>query len=275
MSDLSSFGDVYQGADVTDTLRRAVASAGKVRVPNLGLKLTSTVVIPSGVHLEGEGDYCTALSTWGADFTPLVLEGENNGLHGLAVHGNLSGSAANEVVRVRVGAVGQVLRDCRIFGGAWALATSSVDMDLDNCFVQGTGIGGGNIVSNGAGWYRRLKCDDGGQPHQFGFWQQWNGSSDAAENHFADSDFSGNFLDSSICINDQGNSSNITVFTGCVTNHRITLYNAKWTAFIGHEFGADVIKGGGECSIAASIGFGAGIRAEGCRVGPECIGISV
>jgi hypothetical protein len=275
MSDLNSFGPVYQGVDVSDTLRRAVASGGKVRIPNLGLRLTSTVVIPSGVHLEGEGDYCTALSTYGADFTALILEGENNGLHDLAVYGCQTGQAANEVVRIRVGAVGQVLRDCRIWGGSWGLATSSVDIDLDNCFVQGTGVDGGNVVSNGAGWYNRLKCDDSGQPHKFGFWQQWNGSSDVAENHFVGGDFTGNFTDSSICINDQGNNSNITVFEGCVNNHRITLYNANWTAFLGHEFGADVIKGNGDCSIGVSKGLGAGIKAIGCRVGPECVGISV
>lgn len=280
MSDLSSFGEIDQGIDVSDALDRAIADArryggGKIRIPNRGLRISRTVVVPTGVHLEGEGDYCTALSTWDADFLAVDMDGYNNGLHGLAVYSCPRGDAGNACVRIKTGSVGTILRDLRIGGGAWGLANSGVDFDIDNCFIQGAGVDGGNIASNGGGWYHRLKCDDGGQPHKYGLWQQWNGSvTDVAENHFINSDFTGNFTEGSIRIDDQGHNSNVTVFMGCVSNKPVLLYNARWTGFVGHEFGADVLKGNGDCSIGVSTGFGAGIRASGCKVGPECVGIS-
>lgn len=275
---LTSYGDFEHGMDVSDALDRAIADAAKrdggiIQISNVGLRISRTVKLPSGVILQGEGRRCTALSTWGEDFQAVELSGKDNGIRDMSIIGCTRPDAQSDLIRIMTGSVGAMLDHLEVKGGAWGLATSGVDAEIEHCFIQGFGQDGGNVVSNGGSWFNHLKCDDSGQPHKFGFYQQWNRSTtDVAENHFIDCDFVGNFTEAAIRVDDQGNNSNVTVFIGCVSG-RVLLYNARWTSFVGHEFGGDVILGNGQCSIAASFGFNPGINARGCKIGPECVGI--
>jgi hypothetical protein len=119
---------------------------------------------------------------------------------------------------------------------------------------------------------------------QYGFWQQWNGSTtDVAENHFEQCDFTGEWVAASVRINDYGNNSNITVFSGCVfgakadtstpppnpptpTTAQINIEGARWTSFVGCELGGNINIGSGVRSVVGSYGFGPpGINALGAQ----------
>lgn len=278
MIPVSDFGNVGRGADDFGAIMAAVSKCESLGGGDVllhgGLHTSATIKLPQGVNLMGEGWHSSALASLGGSDISVVHMVSDTAIERLSIFGNMtSDSCADSVVRVMTGAVGGVIRDCRIWGGEWALATSGVDFDFDNCYIQGTGRNGGNIVSNGGAWYNRVKCDDSGHPHVYGFWQQWNGASDVAENHFVNSDFSGAF-DVSVVIDDHGYSSNVTSFVNCVFSRPQYLNNAKWTSYNSCEFGADIFVGNGPCSIGTSLGFGNGITARGARVSSDCVNIS-
>jgi hypothetical protein len=275
---VTDFGDVGRGQDDADALIKAIDKAqksgiGTVAIPGCILRTRRTITLPADIWLRGEGYGSSAvMSADDVDIPVLVIDGSDGGVEGLGVFGRQGADARSETAKVNPGVVGSTMRDCRIWGGSWGLVTAGVDCYVTNCFIQGAGSQGGNILSSGANWYDRLKCDDGGQPHKYGFWQQWNSTDGSpAENHFDQSDFTGNFTEGAIRIDDAGYNSNITHFSGCVFNSRCLLYNTRWTGFTGCEIGADVIVGNGACTITGSYGFG--IKAIGA-VGAGNVGIT-
>lgn len=174
------------------------------------------------------------------------------GFSDLFVAGYAGENPAQNLVYIAPGAP-VTLRRSNIWGGNAALFTQGVDGVVEDCYIKGYGLA--SILSTGANWYRRVKIDtDAGNPCVNGFYQgaPFAGLSGVAENHLDQCDLSGDYH-SSLTVQDDGAHSAVTILTGCVTSRAVNLGSAKFTSFVGHEFGAEVNSGVGSVSITGSV----------------------
>ncbi len=238
-------------------------------------KVTSTLTVNKGIILMGSGRRTTAISSAGADITVLNVGvapftgNDGIGIEKLFILGNATTSSTSAVVVINANVSGY-MRDCQILGGKFAIYTGGVDFTYDNNDVasRGTSSGGANIFSYGGGWYIRMKIDNI-TAVTYGFFQGWNGSTAAAENHFMQSDFTGPWTNAAIRIDDQGHNSNITIFEGSVvgpqgTGGGVEIDNARHTSIVGGELGGVVNLGnlGGTIAITGTTGF-SGVTVSG------------
>ena len=218
---------------------------GIVYFPPGHYKIGSTLTVPPMVHLFGSGKSNTSIDSSALDITAISFTsvGVHSGMRDLAVFGTqLSTSTANLITVASNGLVD--IENCDLWGGKFALQNAGVDGSIENCFIQGFGSNGGNVYSTGANWYRRVKFDDQGQSHLYGF-QQISGAS-ICENHFELCDFTGNFTDS-IAIQDT-TANSITYFEGCIFAKPCDIETSQWTCFNGCEFNG----GAGQFAVNAN-----------------------
>ena len=219
-------------------------------------RIGTTVYVKGQTTIVGLGQTVSSFGAIG-DTTALWFVQTGSGpkqLLNIGVYGYQSSAATKAVVRVDPN-VGVVFRDATIWGGSFALATAGIDGLYENVDFNGWGATGGNIYSTGANWYVRCKIDNGAAgTTTYAFYQ--GATSFLAENHFVQSDFSGNFT-YSVYIDDGGNHKAITVFEGSIFSAPIIIISAQWTAFIGAEIGSNsfVFNGPGDLTVSASRSF--------------------
>ncbi len=149
-----------------------------------------------------------------------------------------------------------ILRDDLIWYGYTALSNNGTDSLIEDCFIYGSYA---SVVSDGANWYVRDKFDtlNANQSPKFAF-IQGNPFSGAAsliqENHFIQSDFSGNY-NYSVFINDTSNSA-VTVIDGSVFSSPVVVNGAKWTNFSNDEIGSTVTVNANAGTVTVMGSFG-------------------
>lgn len=248
------------------TFMNATYGGGIVFFPPGSYKVTSTVTVGPGVMLVGAGRKATNITSAGADITVLTFAGAGNdfmGMNAISILGNQTGGAT--AVMVTADGVTNI-SDSNLWGGLYALQMAGSDGMVLNSFIMGFGSTGGNVVSNGSNWYIRVKFDDAGQSHLYGFWQQWDGVSAVSENHFVICDFTGNFSSAAVKISGGANV-HIMVFQGGViapAGGAFSIENdqARFVSLSGVELGANISVNAIPTSIVASYGF-SGIAAIG------------
>lgn len=244
----------------------ATYGGGMVLFCNAAFKVSSTVTWKPGIILQGCGQRSSSITSAGADITILTTAGAGNDfmyLNDLTIIGNTT-AGATQVLVTADGVTN--MNNCSLTGGFYALQMAGSDGTIFNCFIQGTASAGGNAVSNGSNWYIRVKFDDSGQSHLYGFWQQWDGISSVSENHFEQCDFTGNFTTAAVKISG-GSNVHIMVFSGSVFSpaggaFAIENDQARFVSITGGEIGADISVNAIPTTITGSYGF-TGIAASG------------
>lgn len=251
-------------AELQSAINELCASGGVLSLPPGWKEITSTITVCRGVILRGAGEYATAIHT-DNDIVMLRFTGQGNdfsGLENISVFGPMGW---NNLVVVDHNVVVH-MRDCRIWGGLFALEHNGMDGTVQNCFISGGhDWHGGNVLSRGANWYIRAKLDTSGQNVMFGFYQAGSDPAFVRENHFTQSDFSGTFAYSVYIADAQA----YTVFDGGVFSSPIWVWGA-WTNFANAEIGGNITGYEGVLTITGSYGF-SGISVHGSAV-RVCVG---
>jgi hypothetical protein len=205
--------------------------------------ISAAIELKGGTTLSGAGQHATFL-TAATDITLVRFVGgiANSGyasLRDMAVYGYQNAAAVNNAIVITEN-MPVILRDLKVFGGNFALENNGIDSIIENVYLNGWGTNGGGIKSTGANWYIRVKSDSGPQAVRYGFYQgeSFSGAS-SAENHFTQSDFSGNHV-FSIFIDDNATGAAMTDFDGCVASGPIAVNSAKITRMSG-MFGAAAV----------------------------------
>lgn len=278
-ADVRAFGAVGDNVvDDTAAIQSAItAAAGGIVFFSPGnYKITTTLNITNpGTCLIGASVSSTNL-LGATDFTMISFAANTaySCLEKIGVYGYRVSTATNPTVLIGANALVN-MRDCLINGGVFGLRTAGTDGMIENCAIAGWGTTGGNVDSTGANWYVRDKLDQGSVTVSFGFHQ---GISPAlAENHFEQTDFSGNFSVSSLAVDDGGTSRAITIISGGVFSSPIRIDNAKFTSLIGAELGSTtLVNTAGPLSVVGSFAFsattatGAGARSCAGNINITC-----
>ena len=229
-------------------------NGGFVFFPPGNYKVTSTLTVKGTTTLAGAGDGVSEL-TGNADFTLLAFDNtvSNGGMRDIFIAGYQNTGATYNTVTV-ANNVPIVFRNCHIWGGTFALSTGGTDGYIDNCFILGWGTTGGDIVSTGANWYQRVKLDTSSNSVAYAFVQNTCFNASPCENHFNESDFSGNYGTASIQVNDAY--SFLTVASS-VLSSPVKITAGKATIFVGNEFGSTTLVANsvGGMSISGSVGL--------------------
>ena len=221
-----------------------------------GKYLVRGLILKGAVTLRGHGRCCTLIGSQQDDQTVVVLDEsvEYGGLRDLFVCGYQAADARNSNAVIVERNVPALIRDCHIVGGNSALYTKGCDGSYEDLFVSGWALA--CILSQGANWFRRVKADTtGANRPQWGFYQGAPLMPGVMENHFDQCDFSGEFSNGSVLVDDGGTRVSITVFEGCVTSSPIALSSAQHTTFSAHEFGSPDMEISGSVAITGSYAF--------------------
>lgn len=258
----------------------ATWGGGTLFFPPGNFRIGTTLQVKGATALVGLGQPVSRMNAIG-DVTVVKMTTTGGGpkqILNMGIFGFTNAAATTPAVLVDTN-VGVILRDCTIWGGNFALATAGVDGLVENCDINGWGTTGGGVFSTGANWYVRDKIDNGAAgATTYGFFQgTFAIGGSVAENHFVQSDFSGNYT-YSVFIDDTGSPTNtaLTVFEGSVFSAPIQIANAKVTIFTTAEFGNAAITSASPLIISTSYGIvavtasGAGTRTCGVNQNITC-----
>lgn len=258
-------------AHIQAAINAVNSSGGVVFFPPMsgGCKITSTLNITGNVILKGVSPSTTSLlATTDITMVNFASTVSWGGIQDLAVFGYQNSAATANTVVVQSNALANFDR-CIIWGGASAFYTLGVDGTMSNCDIHGYGTCPtcGDILSQGANWYVRVKIDSNTATTN-GFYQGSTGAT--AENHFVQCDFSGSFTNS-VTIADGTNTHALTIFEGSIFSSPINIASGKATIFTGAEFGTTTLLNNstGPMIISGSYAF-TGTTATG--TGPRSCG---
>lgn len=260
-ADVRAFG--AKGDNVTDdTLAIQAAidhvnqkfAGGVVFFPPGVYVVSAPLQLHGAVYLKGSGFNVTIVTAFG-DHTILNFNADSSHskLEDLYIVGRFNNAnTANTVVIADN--VPVYFSDFRIWGGLHALENRGIDGNFYNGFILGGSANGGCLLSVGANWYDRMKLDTSGLPLAYAYRQLTvPPGATSAENHWVQSDFSGQFTHS-IRLEDTAGSG-LTAFTNCVISSPTLITGGRHARFTSCEFGAG-ISSSAPISVVSSYGFG-------------------
>jgi hypothetical protein len=192
------------------------------------------LIVSKGVRLIGASRAATYLQQ-ATDNSTVTFDASTGyaELSGIFVQGYQGAKPTRNTIEIAPG-VCVFIRDCNIWGGLAAIHHQGVDGTIQDSFICGQEYG---IYSTGANWYIRVKLDTVGYLNpKIGFTQSTSVPPTRMENHLLQCDFSGNF-EHSLILQDASNEA-MSCFQSCVFSSPITISGAKWSNFIGCEFGS-------------------------------------
>jgi len=215
----------HDDASVIQTAITEVANAGGgiVFFPPGNYILGTGLQIPEvgtgvGVILQGSGSQATTLtpnqtmnvitfeeSTSYSSVRDMQLNCGTSGGNGVLIPYYAS---PNEVV-------GCTLLNVTILGGSVGLNIGATDCLIQNCYIGEQIAGGISVKSTGANWYIRNKFDSPNSSPAMAFYQGVSQITGVVENHLVQCDFSGNFTEYSVWIDDTAGDA-VMVFQSCV-----------------------------------------------------------
>ena len=246
-------------------------------MPRAGnFKCNSALTMRGGVTLCGHSKEGTVLNFSGANVDCITFDStvRYGGLRDLYVQGyNGAGETKSTVVVAENAPV--ILRRCLIWGSLNGLTTAGVDGTIEDCFIAAKS--GTSILSSGANWYRRCKIDTvPGNSVADAFIQGARSPGlpvTVMENHFDQCDFSGQFT-RSVSINDGGQASAISVFTGCVMSSNIVITAHNAALFTACEFGSTTFTTPGNTAVNGCYKLGPALSIANATKSGNLAGIS-
>jgi hypothetical protein len=247
---IKDFGAVGDGThDDSASIQAAIDAAyasgfggARVQAPPGIYYIPSGIVMKGGVCFEGTSRTTVLLRVNSVNVDAVTFDPTCNyaELRDLSVYGTDPGpNTGLNAVRVSP-AVAVNLTNLNIFGGYDALTDAGVDGFRSNCFISTTM--NANVNSSGANWWERVKFDAGGATAPNFAWYQGKATfGTATESHFTDCDFSGNFKQMAMMVNDLGQHGAYLAIKGGAIGAPIVLTSARALCLeAGLELGADV-----------------------------------
>lgn len=238
-------------------------SGGIVYFPPGNYHTLSTITVPQCVTYRGVGFSPSGIfGAAGSDITVLsFITGSGcaaggGGVRDMTISGYQNAAATNNMIVIAANAFVH-FSDSFFAGGNWAVQNAGTDGRWYNVSIFGFGTSGGGILSSGANFYSSLRIDQPSVATSAAF-KQTTCSTSLCENHFTDTDFSGNYTNS-ILIDDTTNGSAVTIITGGIFSSPILVTTAKATIITAAELGSTTLttNATGPLIISSSYAFAA------------------